>query len=73
MKLYFDSFGNAAMITTGRGYPYKGAPEKVTEFCLSLFATYDGNKLYHYSIYETAGDAEAALREFSAGTFKPAT
>lgn len=69
-KYYLDSFGNAAMIERGKGYPYKGASRKKTEYRLTCFATYDDNKIYFVSIYESRQEAEQRLAEMSAGTFK---
>lgn len=70
MKHFEDDYENKALIEKSEGFPYKGATEKVEQFTLSLYATYDNNKMYFLSVYETEEDAMEKLKDFSCGTFK---
>lgn len=69
-KVYKDIFGNTATIKQGKGLPYREAASKVDEFILTLYATYDNNKVYYLSIFESLEDAENKLKSFSCGEFE---
>lgn len=73
IKRYFDNFGNMATIEQTQILPYKESPTKQQAHILKIYATYDHNKLYYCSIYETEQEATNKLNTFSCGTFKNCT
>ena len=69
-KVFKDIYGNIATIIQTKGLPFQDAPERVDEFTLTLYATYDNNKVYFLSIFESLEDAKNKLKQFSCGKFE---
>lgn len=70
VKRFRDDFGNAALIEKVNTFAYNGAPRKTEGYRLMLIAEYDGNFVYHVSVYEILGEAENKLKCFSCNTWK---
>lgn len=65
-----DDFGNCAVIREVEILPYREAEQKVKSLEMTLYSTYDDNRVYFLSMYETLEKALQKLEGFSCGTFK---
>lgn len=62
---YKNDMGSWAGIYKSDNHPrFKGDSPTHTDYTLTLYAGYDGNRIYHVSIYETLEEAQAALQAF---------
>lgn len=69
-KVYYDDFGNKAIIDECMIFAYRGATQKEKAYRLTLLSTDDNNFVYHVSVYESFHQAYQRMMEASCGTWK---
>lgn len=70
MMMLNDDFGNGAVIREVEILPHREAKQRIKSWEMTLYSTYDRNRVYFLSMYETLEEALQKLEEFSCGTFK---
>ena len=70
MLIKHDDFGNTATIEEKMILAYNGAKVRTKAYVLTLTADYDGDMVYHVSMYDRMDDLEKALSKISLGTWR---
>lgn len=69
-KVFYDDYGNKAIIEKVNILPYKDSPVRETAYRLSMYSLYDNSFLYYVSVHLTMIQAVTRLQEFSCNTWK---
>ena len=69
-RVYYNDFGNKAIIDEVEIYPYAKAPKKEISYRLTLSSPDEDDFVYYVSIYETFEDAYKSMMEKNCGTWK---
>lgn len=69
-KVYYDDFGNKAIIDECMIFAYQKATQKEKAYRLTLLSTYDNDFIYHISIHKSFDQAYQKMMKISCGTWK---
>lgn len=69
-KVFYDDYGNKAIIEKVNILPYKNSPRREIGYRLSMYSLYDNSFLYYVSVHLTMIQAIARLQEFSCNTWR---
>lgn len=69
-RVFFDDYGNCAVIEKVNILAYRTATKKEVAYRLKCFSLYNNNFVYLVSVYETENKAMGMLKTLSCDTWK---